>query len=180
MSKHEDIILALKHTRHDWLNVIQLIKGNLALGHYERIEDIIQQTTDHSLNESKLFNISAPELTLFLIGYNWSSQKVKLSYHVEGEEFTLTDWDQRLLNTFKAITDILSNASSLAIENSLLISFTFYKNDFKIMFEYAGKTDLKESNWDDAITNASKDGIRLSLLQQTEYECILSILINES
>ena len=43
MTNQLDVINALRQTRHDWLNVMQLIKGNLALKRYDRIEEIINR-----------------------------------------------------------------------------------------------------------------------------------------
>ncbi len=31
MEKEKELLEILRHTRHDWLNVMQLIKGNLTL-----------------------------------------------------------------------------------------------------------------------------------------------------
>lgn len=180
MSKHDEVILALKHTRHDWLNVMQLIKGNLALGHYERIDEIIQQMTTKSIAESKLYNACAPELTLFLISYNWTSQKLNLSYELEGEEFSIAEWDQPLVSVIRSITDRLAHSSSYSIENSLMISFVFSEDDCMLFCEYVGKTHLKAADWDDLILSAAKVGIKIELVLATEYECILSILINKT
>ena len=39
MTKEINVIEALRHNRHDWLNVMQLVKTNLALGNYESTVD---------------------------------------------------------------------------------------------------------------------------------------------
>ncbi len=37
-----NIVDLLSHSRHDWMNKLQLIKGNLSLQKYERVNDIIE------------------------------------------------------------------------------------------------------------------------------------------
>ena len=43
MEKRWTIVEALRHSRHDWLNKVQLIKGNLSLQRMDHINKIIQQ-----------------------------------------------------------------------------------------------------------------------------------------
>ncbi|MDQ0205334.1 Spo0B domain-containing protein [Alkalicoccobacillus murimartini] len=180
MSRQDEVLLALKHTRHDWLNIIQLIKGNLALGHHKRIEDIIQQITQQAMMESKLFNIKVPELTLFLIGYNWTSQKVEMNYEVRGEEFSLDPWGVPLLTFVQSVTDKLSQSSSFTSENSLMVTFDFLEESCVLTCRYVGKTELKEADWQGIMKQVSDAGMKCTRLQQTEDECILTILIKET
>ena len=82
MTKEINVIEALRHNRHDWLNVMQLVKTNLALGNYERIEELIQQTVQTCVNESKLSSLGIPKVATKLLTYNWLYGK-ESSLHVE-------------------------------------------------------------------------------------------------
>lgn len=48
MKKEWDVVEVLKYARHDWLNKIQLIKGNLALNRVDRANDIINTIVNES------------------------------------------------------------------------------------------------------------------------------------
>ncbi|MCM2676655.1 Spo0B domain-containing protein [Alkalicoccobacillus plakortidis] len=180
MSQHDELLSTIKHTRHDWLNTIQLIKGNLALGHYKRIEEIIEQITQKSISESKLCNIHAPELSLFLIGYNWTSQKVDMNYEVIGEVKSLKDWAEPLYLLVRAIMDHLDRSSSFTSENSVMITFNFVEEICSLTFRFVGKTELKEADWQGIINRTTDSGLKGSLLHQDRYECVFTILIKEA
>lgn len=65
MDKKKEFIELLRHYRHDWLNVLQLIKGNLALNKLNRVEEIIREIVIHTENESKLSNLQIPKVAFF-------------------------------------------------------------------------------------------------------------------
>ncbi|WP_312471145.1 Spo0B domain-containing protein, partial [Neobacillus sp.] len=43
MGKEWDIVEVLRHSRHDWLNRLQLIKGNLDLNRIDRAKAVIDE-----------------------------------------------------------------------------------------------------------------------------------------
>lgn len=51
MKQNWMIVEALSHSRHDWLNKLQLIKGNLALGKVGQAENIIDGIIVEAQNE---------------------------------------------------------------------------------------------------------------------------------
>ncbi|MEY8750325.1 Spo0B domain-containing protein [Alkalicoccobacillus gibsonii] len=179
MTRHEDLLSTLRHTRHDWLNILQLIKGNLALGHYHRIEEIIEQTTLKSISESKLCTIGVPELSLFLIGYNWGSQKVDLNYEINGEQWTLEAWGEPLLLVTRSIMKQFDQSSSFTSENSVMITFDYSEQDCLLTFRFIGETELKEADWKDLLKVANDSSLMCALLHQDEYECVITILIKK-
>ena len=58
MEKEWDVVEVLRYARHDWLNKLQLIKGNLALNRLDRANEIIEEIVNESKHESKLTNIN--------------------------------------------------------------------------------------------------------------------------
>ena len=60
MEKEWDIVEVLRHSRHDWLNKLQLIKGNLDLNRIDRAKAIIDEIVIEVQHESKLSNLHIP------------------------------------------------------------------------------------------------------------------------
>lgn len=67
MEKDWDTVELLRHSRHDWLNKIQLIKGNLTLGKIDRIKEIIDEIVYHTEQESKLSNLPISLFSIIFI-----------------------------------------------------------------------------------------------------------------
>lgn len=55
-----ELIHLLSHSRHDWMNKLQLIKGNLTLKKYDRVFEIIDEVVIEAQHESKLSNLRIP------------------------------------------------------------------------------------------------------------------------
>ena len=85
MSKEWDVVELLKHARHDWLNRLQLIKGNLSLNRLDRVQQTIEEIIAISKNESKLTSTGAHKLTAFLLTYGFRETVLKLDIEVNGE-----------------------------------------------------------------------------------------------
>ncbi|WP_460138192.1 Spo0B domain-containing protein, partial [Priestia megaterium] len=70
----------------DWLNKLQLIKGNLALNRLDRaneiIEEIVNESKHESKHESKLTNINMRLFAGFVMTYHWNNHAVRLDVEV--------------------------------------------------------------------------------------------------
>ena len=55
MDKNWTTIETLRQTRHDWLNRIQIIKGNLELNKIDRVKGIIDEIIIETQNEARLY-----------------------------------------------------------------------------------------------------------------------------
>jgi stage 0 sporulation protein B (sporulation initiation phosphotransferase) len=73
MKKEWNIIEVLRHSRHDWLNKLQLIKGNLDLNRIDRAKAIIDEIVIETQHETKLSNLHIPLFASLLIRANWES-----------------------------------------------------------------------------------------------------------
>jgi stage 0 sporulation protein B (sporulation initiation phosphotransferase) len=127
MKKDWDTIELLRHTRHDWLNKIQLIKGNLSLNKIDRVKEIIDEIVLETQLESKLSNLNIPQFASLLLTYNWESHSIHLEYEIlEGSNFTksyqidddhLTSWtNDFLVELDKSIKAFHENHLSVTIE----------------------------------------------------------------
>ncbi|MBP3951427.1 Spo0B C-terminal domain-containing protein [Halalkalibacter suaedae] len=166
-----DILKALRQTRHDWLNVIQLIKGNLALNRYDRIEEIIEQVTQQSFSESKLSAIEATSVEYFLLTYNWANHPTKLDMDLAGDVFSLFKEEERLLRLCRAVTEKLNDACTKDAENNLLLSFLFKKDVCELTFDFQGSLNMSLEDWSEVVTD---DGLAAKLEELSEHECVIT------
>ncbi len=169
MTNHLDIIEALRHTRHDWLNVMQLIKGNLALKRYDRIEEIINEVARQSNSESKISNIQAPSVVHYLLTYNWSCNQMKVEIDVAGDVFSLAKKEKCILWLCEQIMGNLASKSAVDTENHLLLTFLFKDEQCELTFDYQGKLQ-NQDDWLDDLLMREPD---VELLEINEHECVL-------
>ncbi|MFC0473659.1 Spo0B C-terminal domain-containing protein [Halalkalibacter kiskunsagensis] len=170
MTNQLDVLKALRQTRHDWLNVMQLIKGNLALKRYDRIEEIIDQVTQQSICESKISEIQAASVVYFLLTYNWFSTKMKLEIDVAGDIFSLEREEVRLLRLCEEITEKLTIGSSMDSENHLLLTFLFKGDKCEMTFDFQGTLDTKREEWQQFLKDWEPD---VKLVEMSQHECVV-------
>lgn len=82
MEKDWNMIEVLRHARHDWLNKIQLIKGNLSLNKTDRAKEIIDEIVVEAQQEARLSNMNLPGFASLLLTYNWENHYLQLEYEV--------------------------------------------------------------------------------------------------
>ncbi|WP_053070383.1 Spo0B domain-containing protein [Alkalihalobacillus pseudalcaliphilus] len=149
MTKEINVIEALRHNRHDWLNVMQLVKTNLALGNYERIEELIQQTVQTCVNESKLSSLGIPKVATKLLTYNWLYGK-ESSLHVEvnvaGNEANLNKREDLIDGLVTELLSSFSKYSDWRTENHLLITFVLNESCCELLFQYEGDLQVSSEN----------------------------------
>lgn len=131
---------ALKFIRHDWLNKIQLIKGNLSLNRMDRVNEIIDEIVTEARNESLLSNLNIPELAIFLISYNWENFMIQLNYEVleyelEGsfqvDDIKMTEWIRSFLETLESSVDENGN-------HTLFIVIRQEQKGIRFFFDFRG------------------------------------------
>lgn len=135
----DDVLSVLKHSRHDWLNMVQLIKGNLALKKYDRIEEIIQEIVIKTQQESKLSNLQIPQFANRVLVMNWEQHNFQLEYEVEGTLLNLSSVDVELTTILSTFTEILNNCSKPFGENHLLLTIdSSLQQDLRVVFDFQG------------------------------------------
>lgn len=149
MIKNWNTVEVLKHSRHDWLNKIQLIKGNLTLQKMDRVHTIIEEIVIDAQNESKLTNLQMPFFAAFILTYNWESRKCKLDFEVLSEGRDLTKYDQVITNWCVQFFTILENNTDHFGENHLTISIDCSNENVRFFFDFSGIIiDTKKlDNW---------------------------------
>ncbi|WP_100371957.1 Spo0B C-terminal domain-containing protein [Bacillus sp. FJAT-45037] len=174
MTKQWEILDALRHTRHDWLNVMQLIKGNLALKRYDKIEQIIEDVTNQSINESKLTMLNVPKVATYLLTYNWLCTSMKVDVDVIGETMPLSVHEDNLIKLSQEIIEKLADSSSSSSENHLLVTFLFAnhskEDQCQITFDYQGTLQMKKEEWTSILSELVPI---VSVMEWNEHECVL-------
>ncbi|MBA2873646.1 sporulation initiation phosphotransferase B [Thermaerobacillus caldiproteolyticus] len=138
MEKQWSILDVLRHSRHDWLNKIQLIKGNLALNKVERVNDIIEEIVRDMQHETKLTNLKAARFAEMLMTYNWEARCVVLEYEVIGDECDLSSHDAELTQWCRSFFAVIEQQADINRENYLEISIEVAKREIRLFFDYNG------------------------------------------
>jgi stage 0 sporulation protein B (sporulation initiation phosphotransferase) len=144
MSNKWTTVDLLRHARHDWLNQLQLIKANLSLDRTERAKEIMNEVIELSREESRISNLKTPNLSEYLLTYNWLKHPVKLNGKVNGEGGDFSLFEDELLHTTIELCNMLNNSISGYDEHSLTV--TFDPEALRVFYTFQGTlTDQEKS-----------------------------------
>jgi stage 0 sporulation protein B (sporulation initiation phosphotransferase) len=172
-----NVVDILRHSRHDWLNKLQLIKGNLALNRIERAKEIIEEIVIETQNEAKLTNFQMPSLAGYLMTYNWDSHHFSLEFEVLGNTHNLASYDEDIKNWCEQFFTKLDESVTKLGDNHLSISIHPTDKEVRFFFDFSGtitntyqvKEWLHSSNWDEII--------QLSELHVNEHELTVELQV---
>ncbi|MED4530859.1 sporulation initiation phosphotransferase B [Metabacillus fastidiosus] len=130
----------LSHSRHDWMNKLQLIKGNLALRKYDRVSAIIDEIVIEAQNESNLCNLKMPDLAALFMTCNWESHRFSLEYEVVGDIINLEHYDNQMTSLCTAFFDLLDQSAEQNYDNhlSILVEPDIEKDEIRFIFDFNG------------------------------------------
>jgi stage 0 sporulation protein B (sporulation initiation phosphotransferase) len=148
MSGNWSVVEALRHARHDWMNDLQLIKGNLDLNHVDRAKQIIEKMVLKAQNESKLSSLKLPKFTEWMMSYNWGKHSVQLEFevlHIDSEHHfegtSLLEWCQSFLIKLEKMVEPYA-------ENHLSLSISVFQKEICFIFDFTGilnnKSELED------------------------------------
>jgi stage 0 sporulation protein B (sporulation initiation phosphotransferase) len=144
MKNEWDIVKVLRHTRHDWLNRLQLIKGNLDLNRIDRAKVVIEEIVIETQNETKLSNLQMPHFASLLLKSNWENPSFKLEYEVLENSETLLINDLELTNWTNKFFSWLNKAVEAFQENHLSITIEPETDGVRFFFDFSGIIINKE------------------------------------
>jgi stage 0 sporulation protein B (sporulation initiation phosphotransferase) len=138
MEKEWDIVEVLRHSRHDWLNRLQLIKGNLDLNRIDRAKSVIDEIIIEAQHESKLSNLKMPLFASLLLKSNWENPSFKLEYEVlqDTESFQMNE--ELLTNWTTLLFKCLNEAIEAFQENHLSITIDQQSKGIRFFFDFSG------------------------------------------
>jgi stage 0 sporulation protein B (sporulation initiation phosphotransferase) len=174
MPKKWTAVDLLRHARHDWLNQLQLIKANLSMDRTERAKEIMDEIIEFAREESRVSNLKTPNLSEFLLTYNWLKHPVKLFGKVEGESGDFSLFEEELLHITNELCELINDSITGYEECSLTL--TFKPKTSQVSFAFLGLLSDKEKTLEkaEAIFFTHK---RVQLIESytKELECCLEI-----
>jgi stage 0 sporulation protein B (sporulation initiation phosphotransferase) len=144
MDKEWDIVEVLRHSRHDWLNRLQLIKGNLDLNRIDRAREYINEIVIEAQHESNLSNFHMPRFASLLLKSNWESHLFQLEYEVLTDFQAVKINDNSLSNWTKSFFLCLDQAIEAFQENHLSITIQPQSDGVRFFFDFSGIRIKKE------------------------------------
>ncbi|MFZ4451876.1 Spo0B C-terminal domain-containing protein [Salibacterium aidingense] len=111
----------LRHSRHDWMNVVQIIKGNLSLNRLDRVEEILDETIRKAEHESRLIHLNIPRTALLILTFNWESHWLYLDIEVTDQQ-DCSLYENTWYEIISTFTRELDRAVKPGAENYLLIT----------------------------------------------------------
>ena len=131
----------LQHIRHDWMNRLQVIKGNLELSNIERAKKVIEEIIIEVRQEAQLSSLGVPQFAEFLLTYNWSrSAQLAIKYELLTEDQIPVELDSTIVEWIKTVVNILERSVPRKVENELYLIFQVDNEKGTIQFtlEYDG------------------------------------------
>ncbi|WP_285765532.1 Spo0B domain-containing protein [Peribacillus sp. SI8-4] len=140
MNKNWTTIETLRQTRHDWLNKIQIIKGNLELNRIDRVKGIIDEIIIETQNEARLSSLNLPKFTEMLLTSNWNNGSFYCEYEIIDVFQGSADVDELMYRWTTDYFTILDKSLDPAFENVLSVSMGKKQMDsMRCSFHLQGK-----------------------------------------
>jgi stage 0 sporulation protein B (sporulation initiation phosphotransferase) len=138
MKKEWDTIEVLRHARHDWMNKLQLIKGNLALNKVDRAKDIIEEIIMEARQDAKLSNLHLPQFASKLLTCNWENHFFQLEYEVMDSQIFHRLNDQQLARWTEQLFETLDSSIERYQENHLSVTIDPQEKGIGFFFDFSG------------------------------------------
>ncbi|WP_059171272.1 Spo0B C-terminal domain-containing protein [Bacillus sp. FJAT-27445] len=138
MEKNWNVVEVLRYSRHDWLNRLQLIKGNLDLNKVDRAKAIVDQIIIETQHESKLSNLKMPMFASLLLTANWEGHHFQLEYEVLHETETRPVNDSEITKWTTAFITLLDSSLEPFQENSLSVCIDQVDEGICFIFDFSG------------------------------------------
>lgn len=173
MKKDWSTVELLSHARHDWLNKIQLIKGNLSLNKMDRVKEIIDEIVIETQQESKLSSLNLPQFAALILTYNWEGNSIYIEFEVlEGKKEPHPSINDELLTSWtSSFLDELHKCSKAYYENHLSITIEMQSTGIGFFFDFRGIiTDIERIQ-----SFLNKEIADQKVLELTEQELALEM-----
>ncbi|CAH2716248.1 Sporulation initiation phosphotransferase B [Neobacillus rhizosphaerae] len=175
MGKEWDIVEVLRHSRHDWLNRLQLIKGNLDLNRIDRAKAVIDEIVIEAQHETRLTNLHIPLFASLVLKSNWENPFFKLEYEVLLDSDSIKIDDLVLTVWAKSFFSCLNRAIEVFQENHLSITIEPQSEGVRFFFDFSGIIKHKEL-LDEFLTDQNQS-LDLLVKEFTESELALEVFM---
>ncbi|XJZ26358.1 Spo0B C-terminal domain-containing protein [Bacillota bacterium Lsc_1132] len=174
MEKEWDIVEVLRHSRHDWLNKLQLIKGNLDLNRIDRAKAIIDEIVVEAQNETKLSNLQLPHFASLLMKANWENYFFQLEYEILQDTGAISIDEHELVSWTSLFFSSLNSAVAMFEENQLAITIVPLKEGARFFFDFHGIIKKKE-RIEQFLTDVSRLTMETTVKEFSELELALEV-----
>lgn len=176
MEKEWNIIEVLRHSRHDWLNKLQIIKGNLDLNRIDRAKAIIDDIIIEAQNETKLSNLHVPIFASLLLKANWNNYIFQLEYEVLQESDVIQFNEIELTTWTNSFFECLNSAIGAFEENHLIITIDPQKDGARFFFDFSGII-IKRERIEQFLTDTSGLQLQVIVKEFSEHELAMEVFI---
>ena len=122
MGKDWTTVDLLRHSRHDWLNKIQLLKGNLDMDKLDRVQALLEEIIVEAQHEANLSNLGLPLFSEILLTANWMGHSFRCECEAESIGSEMPALDEQLAAWTEAFLNELDACVDLSSENTLIVS----------------------------------------------------------
>ncbi|WP_026693786.1 Spo0B domain-containing protein [Peribacillus kribbensis] len=145
MRKEWKITELMRHSRHDWLNRIQLIKGNLELNKVDRAKAIIEEIIIESKAEAMLSSLNMPLYAELLMTANWQEYPFKVEYEILDVENGCPSIDRELSFWTRQLFEEITLSLDPFAESLLMISIYKEHQNMRFSYELQGNITSEEN-----------------------------------
>ncbi|MEW9500561.1 Spo0B domain-containing protein [Jeotgalibacillus marinus] len=131
----------LQHSRHDWMNRLQVIKGNIELSNIDRAKKVIEEIIIEVRQEAQLSSLGVPRFSEWLLTYNWNrSARLFVKYELLNEGQIPQEMDTTIFEWTKKVVDKIEKSVPDEVNNELYLFFKVdqEKSSIQITLEYDG------------------------------------------
>lgn len=132
------VVEVLRHARHDWMNKLQLIKGNLALNKIEHVERLMEEMVLDARQETRLSNLKLPKFAEILLTFNWEKHPFQIEYEIMDEYCSWPMDDEKISKWILAFFEAMENSVEPFGENHLSISIELNEKNVRFYFDFSG------------------------------------------
>ncbi|KAB7667321.1 Spo0B C-terminal domain-containing protein [Bacillus sp. B1-b2] len=179
MNKDWNTIEFLRHVRHDWLNKIQLLKGNLDLNKTDRVKEIINEIIMESKQEAKLSNLDIPEFATKILVSNWENYYFQVEYEVLAEVKCQGVEDAALTNWTIKFFELLNQNVKPFADNHLFLSIDSKLDSIRFVFDFSGIIENIDS-LTEFLEKSYSNQIKIDQLEVNEQELVFELLMESS
>jgi stage 0 sporulation protein B (sporulation initiation phosphotransferase) len=159
MDKEWKTVEILRQSRHDWLNKLQLIKGNIELNKIDRAKAVIDEIIMEAQHEARLSNLNMPKLAETLLTANWRSLPIQFELEVISDRKGCIALDEFMAGWMEDLFRVLADTLDDYSENILTVSIDeVQERILRLSFELQG-TIKNEAILVDFINTALNENI---------------------
>lgn len=173
MKDNWSLVEVMRHARHDWLNKLQLIKGNLDLNRLDQAKRMIEDIVLESHQEARLSNLLLPGFAELLITFNWDRHSFTLEYEVVEAHGPLRLDDARLTDWCRTFFSAVESVISPIHDNHLYIGIEHGEEGVRFLFQFNGTIEQPEVLRDKIVGGSAigRDGeLEIRELSKTGFE----------